>query len=299
VGKERLEKGLICKGVGGFYQVHLDSGGTILSRPRGRFRQRMIRPIVGDRVVVRIGDDPRGVIEEVLPRETELIRPPIANVDTVVIVLAMARPDPDRFFLDRLLVAVRVHGLRVILCLNKADLVEPEAVEPWIAVYRSVVDEIIVTSAQTGRGVAELSAALRGHISTMAGPSGAGKSALLNALCPDFERATGDVSEKLGHGRHTTRAVELLPLPDGGWIADTPGFSQIDIGDIPPEELGHYFPDFAPFVPQCRFVGCLHAREPDCGVRQAADEGAIEPSRYRHYTIMLEELQERQARQYR
>lgn len=299
MGKERLETGLICKGVGGFFQVSLDGGRMILSRPRGRFRRRMIRPIVGDRVVVRIGDDPRGVIEEVLPRETELTRPPIANVDTVVIVLALARPDPDRYFLDRLLVAVGIHGLRVILCLNKADLVDPDASEQWIAVYEPVVDEIIVTSAQTGRGIERLAEALRGHISTMAGPSGAGKSALLNAVFPDFERTTGDVSEKLGYGRHTTRAVELLPLPDGGWIADTPGFSQIDIGDVPPEELDRYFPDFAPFIPECRFVGCLHAREPECGVRQAVEEGAIEPSRYSHYIMMLEELQERQARQYR
>lgn len=293
--------GTITLGVGGFYETALDGGERIRCRLRGRFRKDGMRPLVGDRVRVQVGPTPDsdGVIEEILPRRSQLTRPPIANVDQAVIVLACAEPAPDRFYLDRLLVHVFHHGLDAVLCLNKADLVPREEAEGWIAPYREVVKAALVVSAHAGWGIEELTEVLRGRISTMAGPSGVGKSALLNAISPDFQRRTGDVSRRLGRGRHTTRAVELLALPGGGWVADTPGFSQLDVTDIPPESLGGLFPDLARYIPDCRFPGCAHLKEPDCAVRQAAKEGAVPPWRYRHYQLLMEELLEAQARQYR
>lgn len=293
--------GTIVLGVGGFYETALDGGERLRCRLRGRFRKDGMRPLVGDRVRVRAGGTPDGdgVIEEILPRRSQLVRPPIANVDQAVIVLACAEPAPDRFFLDRLLVHVFHQGLDAVLCLNKADLVPREEAEAWIAPYRDVVRTALIVSAHAGWGIDALAEALRGRISTMAGPSGVGKSALLNAVSPDFRRRTGDVSRRLGRGRHTTRAVELLALPGGGWVADTPGFSQLDVTDIPPESLAGLFPDLARHIPDCRFPGCAHMKEPDCAVRRAAQEGVVPPWRYRHYQLLMEELLEAQARQYR
>lgn len=294
-----MQTGIIRQGIGGFYHVVLDSGESLTCRPRGRFKKEGLRLLAGDRVLVRVTGEGEGVIEEVQPRRTELRRPPIANVDCVLVVMALSKPRPDRFYIDRLLVAISGFGLQALLCFNKADEATPEEAEEWARDYRSLVERVLITSALRGTGIDQLIQALQGRITALAGPSGVGKSALLNALNPDYRRQTGEVSRKLARGRHTTRSVELLPLPGGGWVADTPGFSQIDLSHVESAALDRHFPDLAPLAQECRFSGCRHRKEPGCRVREAFQAGEIHSWRYQHYLEILAELEELEALRYR
>ena len=282
----------------GFYTVQLPDGRPVVCLLRGRVRKEGV-VLVGDRVRVSLVGDGRGVIEGVFPRTSRLHRPPVANVSRVVAVVALARPEPDLELLDRLLVVAEATGLSPLVCFNKADLVEPEQVQPLVQTYRRAGYSVAVTSALTGCGLDGLREHLRGHVSTLSGPSGVGKSALINALCPEAGQATGEVSERLGRGRHTTRTVRLLPLPDGGLLADTPGFSRLDLSDIAPRQLPRLMRDIARLSAACRFGGgCLHTAEPQCAVREAVRRGELAPSRYHHYLRLLEELTELEAHRY-
>lgn len=293
-----MHEGIVLRVIGGFFRVMLSDGRIVETKPRGRLRKEGISIVAGDRVHVKLVSDEQGVIEGVEPRTTELQRPSVANVDQVVCVMAVADPPPSHLLLDRLLVMARFAGLSTLIVWNKCDLLPADDVEREVAVYARAGYDVIATSGRTGVGIDALQIALQDRVSTLAGPSGVGKSALLNRLNPLWERATGEVSDRLGRGRHTTRAVELLPLSQGGLVADTPGFSTLDIRDIPKDELAGLWPDLARLSGECRYPGCMHVSEPDCAVMSAVEEGDIHRRRYDNYIVMHKELEQWEARKY-
>lgn len=294
-----MQHGIVTRAIGGYFRVMLDDGRVVVeSRPRGRLRKDGVAVLVGDRVDVAVQPDGRGVIEHVHPRRTQLVRPPIANVDQAVVVMALADPPPNYGLLDRLLISAAAADITPLLCWNKADLVSQDEADEAAGPYKAAGYKVIVTSAKSATGLASLRRALQGRVSTFAGPSGVGKSALLNRLHPGWKRETGAVSRKLGRGRHTTRAAELLALPEGGFVADTPGFSTLDVRNIPAARLSRYWPELDRLAHQCRFPGCRHRAEPDCAVRRAVDEGGVHPRRYQHYLDLLDEIEQWEARRY-
>jgi ribosome biogenesis GTPase len=283
------EEGLVLKAYGGYYFVQQDDGALRQCTLRGRLKARE-RVMVGDRVAFGVLSGGRGVIEKVYPRRSVLSRPPVANVDRVLVVMAFQDPAPALNLLDRILVHAEAAGTGAVVCVNKADLVGPEQIgQSWMQVYRDAGYPVLITSAVTGYGVAELREFLRGRITVLAGPSGAGKSSLINAICPGLALPTGEISRKLKRGRHVTRHVELLPLENGGWVADAPGFSVLHLENIARENLAGFFPEFRQARP-CRFTDCLHYREPGCGVREAVTAGVVARFRYAHYLAFLREI---------
>ncbi|MGI6144252.1 MAG: ribosome small subunit-dependent GTPase A [Clostridia bacterium] len=297
-------KGIIIKGYSGFYYVLEEitkdkeqNNGTNRKvwecSLRGKLRLKKQTFLPGDVVVCNKTDVDKGkaVIEEVLPRRTELIRPAVANVDQVVIMLALAKPEPDLQFLDRVMIMALYHGVKPILCFNKADLVTSERGTVLQEIYQKTGFSVFVISAVKGWGVPELKEKLRNKISVLGGPSGVGKSSLMNALEDKFSLQTGEVSKKTSRGRHTTRHVELLPLSGGGLLADTPGFSRIYLPqELKREDLIKYYPDFLPYHASCKFNSCLHREEPDCCVREAVEKGALDGGRYKRYVEILSEV---------
>jgi len=283
-------KGIIIKGYSGFYYVW-DGETEWECNLRGRFRLTKQTFLPGDRVAITVVDKSRrkAVIEEVEPRKNELIRPPVANVDQVVIVMAVANPEPDCWLLDRLLVMAQANGVEPVICFNKYDLLT-EGEESPADLYRNTGFPILATSTVTGLGLEELREILAGKVSVLAGPSGVGKSSLLNKI-EGLRLKTGEVSEKTSRGRHTTRHVELMRLSSGGLLADTPGFSQVYLPkELKREELIKYYPDFLEYHSGCMFKTCLHREEPECAVRQAVEQGILPADRYQRYLSLLDEV---------
>ena len=287
-----MQQGTVVRAYSGFYYVEIDKE-VWECRLRGKFRLSGQNVLPGDRVVVRPGGKNTGVIEEVLPRSTVLDRPQVANVDQVVIVFACADPDPQTDLLDRMLVQSEAQGLVPVICVNKTDLVTEQAVESLIKDYVTAGYTVLPTSTVNNRGISELSRLLSGHISVFAGPSGSGKSSLLNAINNSFKLKTGQVSKKIGRGRHTTRFAELLELSPGSLVVDSPGFSNLYMPEINKLYLAEMFPEFLPYLGLCRFNGCLHRAEPQCAIKEAVDEGKVSPKRYEHYLAFLKELEAR------
>lgn len=285
---KKMKHDVIIRGVGGFYDVQTIDGQVVRCRLRGRLRLADNRVLVGDRVQITITGDLEGVIEDVLPRDNYLIRPPIANIEQAIVVMALANPEPDLQLLDRLLVLIGSQQITPIICFNKTDLCLEEQV--LSIKYQQCGFTVVVTSAEKNIGILDLQNLLAGKISTFAGPSGVGKSSLLNKIEPGLELAVSEVSQKLRRGRHTTREVQLIPLSNGGLVADTPGFSQLTLPNMEPVELQEYFPEIWALAGQCRFRGCLHHKEPGCAVTAAVEEQSILESRYQNYLILLEEL---------
>ncbi|MEO1132746.1 MAG: ribosome small subunit-dependent GTPase A, partial [Cyanobacteria bacterium J06639_1] len=252
---------------------------------RSRLKKTGQQVITGDRVVVTDPDWPSGraAINEVLPRQTWLPRPAIANVSQALVVCALFEPEPDPLHFSRLLVQAEACGLTVRPCLNKSDLVEPEQVERWRSRVQSWGYDPLILSARTGEGIATLTTTCRDRISVMAGGSGMGKSSLLNALLPEVSLRTQPVSGRLQHGRHTTRHVELFAMPDGGWLADTPGFNQVELTECRSDSLASCFPEIRQRATECQFPDCRHQQEPGCAVRE------LEWERYEHYLSFLDE----------
>ncbi|NLW07492.1 MAG: ribosome small subunit-dependent GTPase A [Clostridia bacterium] len=282
-------EGILLRRYGGFYYVESE-GKVWTCRLRGRFRRTETDFLPGDRVeIVALGED-KGVIEAIKPRVSLLERPAVANVEQVVIVFTLSEPPPDLELLDRLLFMVSIKDLKAVLVWNKADI----ALAKYLhlpELYQRIGYLSLITSAVDGRGIEELRKLLRGRISTFAGPSGVGKSSLFNAMEPQLKLAIGEISEKVGRGRHTTRHAELIRLSAGGWVADTPGFSRLHIPeDITREEVAGHFMEMEPFLGQCRFNTCLHRGEPDCAVTAAVAEGVIVRHRYEHYLTFLNEV---------
>lgn len=279
----------ILKGIGGFYYVRWQ-GREIECKAGGRLRlRRDFRPAVGDLARVELRGRDEGLITEILPRRSFLLRPPVANIDQLIIVASEADPETDPYLIDKVSVIALRQGIQPVVALNKGDLRPSPRLEE---IYRRAGFPTVQVSAQTGQGLEELGEIMRGKISAFTGNSGVGKSSLLNRLEPGFGLETGAIS-RISRGRHTTRRVELFPLQGGGYAADTPGFSSFDISRIdriPKEELEQYFPEFEPYLGRCRFAGCAHCKEPDCAVDQAARQGLISPSRLESYRRLYEEM---------
>lgn len=244
------------------------------------------------------GPGPGGVITGILPRRNQLVRPPVANVDQAVVVVTIKNPDLQLPLLDRLLLLVAHQDLDPLVCLNKLDLCRPSEVQDFLALYGGAGYRTLAISANGGIGLAELAAELAGRVSVMAGQSGVGKSSILNALRPGLELRVGRVSQGSGRGRHTTRRVELLDVGNAALVADTPGFSRLDLDFLDKFELASYFPDMAGLQPDCRFPDCLHRHEPDCAVKAEVEAGRLAPSRYLNYLAFLEEIEEFERRKY-
>ncbi|MBO8162335.1 MAG: ribosome small subunit-dependent GTPase A [Brevibacillus sp.] len=292
-----MPEGRIVKALSGFYYV-ADGERVIQCRARGLFKKKdaKVTPLVGDWVRYDVISDKEGYVMEVADRQTELIRPPIANIDLAVLVFSMREPTFSSGLLDKFLVHTEHAGIDAVIVLSKADLASPEEVERIVGKYQKVGYQVIPTSTLTGEGLDQVRAALAGHISVFAGQSGVGKSSLINHLFPGMSLQTGQVSHKLGRGRHTTRHVELLPLDVGGYVADTPGFSSLDLVDMSELELAQAFRDFQRYADSCKFRGCLHLSEPGCAVLAALDAGEIDADRFRHYQQFSEEQKEQKRR---
>lgn len=301
-----MAEGLIVKALSGYYYVLPDGEcetKTIRCRARGIFKKIGVSPLVGDRVVFSRTENDEGTVDEILPRHSELIRPPIANADLAVLVFSVVEPAIHLQLLDKFLVHVEKAGLDAMICLTKSDLLSSYEGEPLetisdevLRLYSKIGYDVVMTSAEEGSGTEDVASRLSGRISVFAGQSGVGKSSLLNAMIPGLTLQTNEISMKLGRGRHTTRHVELIKLAAGGFVADTPGFSQLDFTDMEPEELDRYFREFRPLSERCRFRGCTHHNEPDCQVIEAEQDGGIASSRYAHYIQFLTEIKEKERR---
>ena len=282
-------EGLVRKGVGGFYTVETPAG-FYTCTARGRFRRERVSPYAGDRVRILGEEDGTGALVEILPRKNFLVRPPIANIDQLFIVSSLRDPHPEPLIIDKTIAVAELEDIQPVLVLTKNDL---EDAAPLKAVYDLAGVPCLVVSSRTGQGVEAVRALLAGKISAFTGNSGVGKSTLLNALFPQLELKTGEISQKLGRGRHTTREVELYPLEGGGYVADTPGFSTFDVERYrltDKERLAHGFREFAPYLGQCQFSSCSHTCEKGCAILQAVEEGKIARSRHDSYCAMYEEI---------
>lgn len=288
-------EGIIIKGYSGFYYVQAEDKLWECSL-RGKYRVKEQDFLVGDKVLITPVTASKGVIEKVIKRENQLVRPPIANVEQVVIVMALMEPAPDLNLLDRLLILSEYQNLNSIICFNKADLVVKEENVKILSIYKNIGYRVFEISATTKQGIVGVEALLKDKISVLAGPSGAGKSSLLNAIQPEFTLKTGSVSEKTQRGKHTTRHVELLKLKNGGYVADTPGFSRMSLPEMPKEELAHYFLEIAKHGVDCRFTSCIHQGEPGCAVDDAYHKGLISEERLRNYYYFLGEVKEQERR---
>ena len=278
--------GRIIRSISGFYDVQTEHG-LISCRARGILRKHGCTPLTGDLAEITV-ERGKGMVEKLLPRRNSFIRPAVANVDALVVFAANVNPVTEPFLIDRVAAIAGDQEVQVVLCVNKCDL---DPAHDLVRIYRNAGFPVICTSAETGEGVEELRALLAGKLTAFTGNSGVGKSSILNRLCPELQLATGEVSEKLGRGRHTTRHVELYALGENTYVADTPGFSSFDTDQmdvILKENLQYAFPDFAPYIGKCRFDDCSHRKEPDCAVRAALEAGLIEPSRYESYLRLYE-----------
>ena len=276
-----MEEGRIIKALSGFYYVQTQSG-VVECRARGRFRKEGTSPLVGDRVRI-VREQGKGTVDAILPRRNALIRPAVANVDVLVVLASCAIPQTEPFLIDRILTIAARQDVPCLVCVNKDDLA-PAA--PLADIYRKAGIPTLVTSAATGEGIEDLRVQITGKFAVFTGNSGVGKSSVLNALAPELALPVGEVSQKLGRGRHTTRHIELFALSGGTYIADTPGFSSFDtdrMDAIPKEELAQTFVEFLPYLGQCQFPDCAHRKEPGCAIRAAVEQGAIGKSRYESY----------------
>lgn len=286
-----MMEGRIVKALSGFYYVETAESAVIECKARGKFRKDSILPMVGDLVRVK-PEGSRGVLEEVLPRKNSFIRPAVCNLDALVILCSNVIPVTDPFLIDRVTAIAGNQNVPVILCVNKVD---EDAEDLLTETYRKAGYHTIRTSAVTGEGVEELRSAIAGKTVAFTGNSGVGKSSILNCLYPELSIKVGEVSDKLGRGRHTTRHVELYRLPDGTYVADTPGFSSFDterMDLVLKENLQYAFPDFAPYLGQCRYNDCAHLKEPGCAVLKALEDGEISASRHASYARLYEHAKE-------
>lgn len=284
--------GKIIKGIGGFYYVDTEKG-LYECRARGIFRKNKITPLVGDRVSISVVDEEnkKGVVEEIEKRDTELVRPPIANVDKALIVFAIKNPAPNLSLLDRFIVLAEKENLEIVIVFTKVDLdTDGELLGELKDIYEVSGYKVIPVSNKLKLNIDKIKEELKENTVVFAGPSGVGKSSLLNEVDKNFELKTGEVSDKIKRGKHTTRHAELLKLECGGMVADTPGFSSLTLDDIDESELKEYFIEFDKYD-DCRFGSrCIHENEPSCAVKEAVENGEISKKRYESYIQLLNEI---------
>lgn len=285
-------QGKIIKGIAGFYYIYAENGQVYECKAKGAFRKQKIKPLVGDMVRIAVLDEAEhlGNVEEILPRKNELIRPAVANIDMALVIFAAAKPEPNFNLLDRFLCMMEFQNVPVTICFNKTDLVDEEKIEEYRRIYEPAGYRLMSTCTRTGEGVDAVKALLHGKTTTVAGPSGVGKSSLINALQSDVQMQTGVISDKIDRGKHTTRHSEIVPVMEDSYIMDTPGFSSMDVPGFEKEDLWTCFPEFREYEPYCKFQGCSHINEPDCGVKEALAEGKISSVRYENYKLLYEEL---------
>ncbi|MBE5831695.1 MAG: ribosome small subunit-dependent GTPase A [Butyrivibrio sp.] len=291
-------KGRILKGIAGFYYVETFEEKVYECKAKGIFRKSNLKPLVGDNVEIDIIDEEKrlGNITDIFPRKNQLLRPPVANVDQAVILFAIVKPNPSYNLLDRFLIMMRQQNLPVIICFNKQDIATKEEQQELYDAYEKCGYRVLFISVKEEQGLDELKALLKGKTTTLAGPSGVGKSSLLNKLVPDADMQTGELSKKIERGRNTTRHSELFFVEDdiskdsGTYVIDTPGFTSLEMRDVTADTLMQYYPEFTEYEPLCRFGGCSHIAEPDCGVKDAVAEGKISQVRYDNYKVLWEEL---------
>ncbi len=283
-------RGRIVKGVGGFYYVDTDEG-LFTCRAKGLFRHDKMKPLVGDYVEIDVvpGEEMTGNVIEIEERSNELIRPNVSNVDQALIIFALARPEPNFVTLDKMILQYRAQGVPVLICFNKEDLASDELADRVSLDYGHCGCRIFITSAREHEGIDELVSALKGKTTTVAGPSGVGKSTIINCITGCDDQETGEISEKLARGKHTTRHSEIIKITDDTYIVDTPGFGSFELFDIRPEQLSDHYEEFSEHL-ACRFSPCSHTHEPDCTVKAAVEAGVISGLRYDNYVYIYNEL---------
>lgn len=280
-------EGKIIKGIGGFYYVKTKEE-VIECKARGKFRHKDMKPMVGDNVIINVSNG-KGVIEDILERSSELIRPTVANVTQAFVVFAIKNPDINFDLLNRFLILCEHNNIKSIVCLNKEDLATNEEKEEVKKKINDIGYDVLFINAKKAIGIELLKERLESEVTVLCGPSGAGKSTLINTLIDRSHMETGAVSDKIGRGKHTTRHSELIEI-ENGYLVDSPGFSNIDISFIDKDELRYCFPEFEEYNHNCKFRGCIHNKEPQCAVKAAVHEGKINEYRYSFYIRILEEL---------
>lgn len=285
-------QGKIIKGIGGFYYVDVAEHGLYECKAKGSFRNQKVKPLPGDNVTIDILDEEKklGNITEIKKRVNELIRPAVANVDQALVEFAAAQPNPNLNLLDRFLLLMSRQQVNTIICFNKIDIGSPSMLERLALAYEKSGVPLVFVSTYTGEGMDQVRGLVEGKTTVLAGPSGVGKSSLLNELLPEAKVKTGEISEKIKRGKHTTRHSELIKMNEGTYLIDTPGFSTLYLNSFEKEELKLYFAEFRPYEGQCRFLGCSHTHEPDCRVKQAVEAGEISSIRYHNYVEFYEEI---------
>lgn len=287
-------QGKIIKGIAGFYYVDLPGKGIYECKAKGGFRKQNIKPLPGDNVTIQIIDEEKatGNICQIHPRENALIRPAVANIDQVLVEFAAAKPNPNLNLLDRFLIMMEKQNLPCILFFNKIDEAEPERIQQLQDIYTQAGYPVIMGSVYTGEGIDEIRRLVEGRSTAFAGPSGVGKSSLLNALCPQVQAETGEISAKIQRGKHTTRHTELIAMGGQSYLIDTPGFSTLYLTGIEKEELRQYYPEFQKYEGNCRFFGCTHTHEPDCALKKAVEYGELSQVRYKNYIELYDEIKQ-------
>ena len=288
-------QGKIEKGIAGFYYVHVPQMGVYECKAKGVFRNQNIKPLVGDNVEITVLDqeDKTGTIISLYPRKNTLVRPAVANIDQALVIFAITDPLQNLNLLDRFLITMEQQKVNTIICFNKRDLAEETQLIKLEACYAACGYPVIFSSNLTLDGIDQVKKVLTGKTTVLAGPSGVGKSSLLNQLNPKANMEVGGISEKIRRGKHTTRHSELFYMEEVGedtYVFDTPGFTSLYLTELEAEELKDYFVEFREYERECRFKGCVHLREPDCGVKRALEKGKISQSRYENYSALYREL---------
>ncbi len=287
-------QGKIIKGIAGFYYVYT-SIGLIECKAKGIFRKEQIKPLVGDIVEIELTYEEKllGNIVNILPRKNILIRPASANIDQALVIFAVVKPNPNYNLLDRFLITMEQQSLPAIICFNKKDIASSEERKGLEETYNSCGYKVLFVSGKQKEGLDEIRKTLKGKTTVVAGPSGVGKSTIINALYPQAQMETGEISRKIERGKHTTRHAQLFALEEDTFIMDTPGFTSLNLGEMEKEDLQGFYQEFEAFEKECKFGGCAHINEPVCGVKKALQEGKISKVRYNNYVLLYEELKNR------
>ena len=288
-------QGKIIKGIAGFYYIYAEDGNVYECKAKGIFRKDNFKPLVGDNVEITVlnEEEKEGSVTSILPRRNSLIRPAVANVDQAFLIFAMENPKPNFLLLDRFLIMMKQQEIPAVICFNKKDVGEKEEMEKLYEIYTGCGYRVVLSSTYEGEGMDEIHEILKGKTTVVAGPSGVGKSSITNALQENVQMETGEISKKLKRGKHTTRHSQVIPVGHDTYLMDTPGFSSLYLTDIEEQELKAYFPEFRRYEEQCRFQGCRHIHEPDCGVKAALAEHEISQLRYEDYLGLYNELKEK------
>jgi ribosome biogenesis GTPase len=286
--------GKIIKGIAGFYYIHTGEQGVFECKAKGAFRNKKMKPLVGDNVEITVLDSEKkiGNVISVEKRKNQLIRPAVANVDQAIVIFSCAKPQPNLNLLDRFLVSMEQYNVETIICFNKCDLVTEEEMERLKSIYESSY-QVLFTSVKDSVGIELLKEQLKGKTSVLAGPSGVGKSSTINCIIPEANMETGQISQKIERGKHTTRHSELFRLAKDTYIMDTPGFTSLYVTDMEKEQLRFYFPEFSEYEGKCRFQGCVHVHEPSCKVKEAVETGKLSKERYENYQSFYGEIKDK------